>query len=117
MEAERKPIDPYITWASDYCKHCYTCINICPVKNLKFKKDEMFSLGKCIQCQLCMKYCPDFALEVVPKPLPKAKAKSQAETKAKIESQAESSTMTKPKARAKNSKKARNVAEREHKVH
>ncbi|MFC2158219.1 4Fe-4S dicluster domain-containing protein [Acidobacteriota bacterium] len=28
----------------------------------------MVSLGKCIQCQLCMKYCPDFSLEVVPKP-------------------------------------------------
>ena len=75
MEAKRNSIDPFITWAPDYCKHCFTCINICPVKNLKFKKDEMHSLGKCTQCQLCMKYCPDFALEVIPKPLPKPKAK------------------------------------------
>ena len=67
MEAKRNPIDPHITWAADYCKHCFTCINICPVKNLKFKGDEMASLGKCIQCQLCEKYCPDFALEVEPK--------------------------------------------------
>ncbi len=27
----------------------------------------MASLGKCIQCQLCQKYCPDFAIEVEPK--------------------------------------------------
>lgn len=78
MEAKRKPIDPAITWAPDYCKHCFTCINICPVKNLEFKGDEMHSLGKCIQCQLCMKYCPDFALEVEPKkPAKKKTAKGK----------------------------------------
>ncbi len=67
MEAKRKKIDPHITWAGDYCKHCFTCINICPVKNLKFARDEMISLGKCIHCQLCEKYCPDFAIEADPK--------------------------------------------------
>ena len=67
MEAKRKKIDPLITWAADYCKHCYTCINICPVDNLEFDIDEMVSKGKCIQCMLCEKYCPDFALEVKPK--------------------------------------------------
>jgi ferredoxin len=66
-EAERKKIDPLITWAPDYCKHCFTCINICPVKNLEFNLDEMVSLGKCIQCMLCRNFCPDFALEVKPK--------------------------------------------------
>jgi 2-oxoglutarate ferredoxin oxidoreductase subunit delta len=67
MEHERNPLDAYITWTPDYCKHCFTCINICPVKNLEFKGDDMVSLQKCIQCQLCMNYCPDFALEVEPK--------------------------------------------------
>jgi len=67
MEADRKNIDAFITWAAEYCKHCSTCVNICPVKNLELKTDEMVSLQKCIQCQLCMKYCPDFAIEVVPK--------------------------------------------------
>jgi ferredoxin len=67
MERKRNPLDGFITWAPDYCKHCFTCINICPVKNLAFKGDEMVSLQKCTQCQLCMKYCPDFALEVEPK--------------------------------------------------
>lgn len=63
-EKERKKIDNAITWCGSYCKHCFICINICPVKNLTFVKDEMVSLGKCIQCQLCMKYCPDIAIEV-----------------------------------------------------
>lgn len=67
MKAKRKKIDPVITWADHYCKDCKTCIHICPVKNLEFKQDEMISLGKCTQCLLCMKYCPDFALEVKPK--------------------------------------------------
>ena len=67
MQAKRQEIDAHITWAGDYCKHCFTCINICPVDNLEFEGDEMASLGKCIQCQLCEKYCPDFAIEVEPK--------------------------------------------------
>jgi Pyruvate/2-oxoacid:ferredoxin oxidoreductase delta subunit len=36
-----------------------------PVSNTRYAKDdEMTSLGKCTQCLLCMKYCPDFAIEV-----------------------------------------------------
>ena len=67
MKVPDKRLDLFITWTPDYCKHCFTCINICPVKNLKFNNDEMESLNQCIQCHLCMKYCPDFALEVKPK--------------------------------------------------
>jgi len=62
-----KMIDDKITWTPGHCKHCLTCVNICSVKNLEFKDDEMVSLQKCILCQLCMKYCPDFAIEVPPK--------------------------------------------------
>jgi len=68
VEPERKKIDPSITWIANYCKHCFTCVAICPVDNLFFDEDELTSRQKCIQCQLCMKYCPDFALEVVPRP-------------------------------------------------
>jgi 2-oxoglutarate ferredoxin oxidoreductase subunit delta len=63
MQPDRKNIDPLIRWAANYCKHCFTCVNVCPVKNLEFNDDEMVSLGKCIRCQLCEKYCPDFAIE------------------------------------------------------
>jgi 2-oxoglutarate ferredoxin oxidoreductase subunit delta len=74
MADQPKKIDAHITWAPHFCKHCSTCIHICPVENLEFKGDEMASLGKCIQCGLCQKYCPDFAIEVEPK-----KAKDQKE--------------------------------------
>jgi 2-oxoglutarate ferredoxin oxidoreductase subunit delta len=67
MERERKPLDDHITWTPGFCKHCFTCIHICPVKNLEFKGDDMISLRKCTRCELCMIYCPDFALEVEPK--------------------------------------------------
>lgn len=67
MAEQPKKIDASTTWAPDFCKHCFTCVNICPVKNLEFKEDEMISLGKCTQCELCQKYCPDFAIEVEPK--------------------------------------------------
>ena len=67
MAAPEKKIDAVLTWTPDYCKHCFTCVNICPVANLEFREDEMASLGKCIQCELCRKYCPDFAIEVEPK--------------------------------------------------
>lgn len=93
QEAERRSLDDKLTWAGNYCKHCFLCINICPVKNLRFENDEMVSEEKCIQCELCMKYCPDFTIEVKPKekkPKPavkttksSGKAKSPAELKAK----------------------------------
>jgi formate hydrogenlyase subunit 6/NADH:ubiquinone oxidoreductase subunit I len=68
MESKRHALEAYLTWMPDYCKHCFTCVNICPTKNLEFNADDdMISLGKCIQCQLCEKYCPDFAIESLPK--------------------------------------------------
>ncbi len=67
MDDQRKKIDPVIFWTPKYCKHCFTCINLCPVKNLEFADEEMISLHKCTQCLLCTKYCPDFAIEVEPK--------------------------------------------------
>jgi Pyruvate/2-oxoacid:ferredoxin oxidoreductase delta subunit len=68
MPPKRKALDEHLTWTPDYCKHCLTCVHICPTKNLEFTPDdEMVSLGKCIQCQLCEKYCPDFAIEAKPK--------------------------------------------------
>jgi Pyruvate/2-oxoacid:ferredoxin oxidoreductase delta subunit len=68
MEAERRALDEFLTWSPDYCKQCLTCVNVCPVKNLEFNDgDDMVSLGKCIQCQLCEKYGPDFAIEARPK--------------------------------------------------
>ncbi|MBU1185471.1 MAG: 4Fe-4S binding protein [Acidobacteria bacterium] len=69
-------VDAFVTWLPEYCKDCRTCEHICPVDNLSFNGDKMVSAGKCIQCGLCMNYCPDFAVEVKPKPKkPSAKSK------------------------------------------
>ena len=95
MEAARKKIDPHITWAGEYCKHCFTCINICPVDNLEFKGDEMLSLGKCIHCQLCEKYCPDYAIEADSKKTAEEAAGSR---KASSPAKAKPKTKTKVKA-------------------
>jgi len=73
-------VDAFVTWFPEYCKDCRTCVHICPVDNLSFKGDEMLSAGTCIQCGLCMNYCPDFALEVEPKPK-KPKTRSAATAK------------------------------------
>lgn len=76
MAEPPKKIDSVLTWSPGFCKHCQTCVHICPVHNLEFQDDEMASQGKCIQCELCQEYCPDFAIEVEPK---RAKAKKEKE--------------------------------------
>ena len=96
MEATRRQFDPHVTWAGDYCKHCFTCISICPVKNLKFEGDEMASLNKCIQCQLCEEYCPDFALEVEPKQAATKKASAAKAGASKTASPSKAGAKEKP---------------------
>jgi len=102
QEAERKPLDDKLTWAGDYCKHCFLCVNICPVKNLRFENDEMVSEGKCIQCELCQKYCPDFTIEVKPK-----ERKSKASDKAGKAAVKSASLKAKPEAAAKKEPKTK----------
>lgn len=57
----------------DACKGCGICIMVCPKKILEFT-DELNQKGfyypklihadKCILCENCMIYCPDFAVVV-----------------------------------------------------
>ncbi|RCW44387.1 ferredoxin family protein [Halanaerobium sp. MA284_MarDTE_T2] len=55
----------------DMCKGCGLCIEFCPVNILKFSEDlnekgvyppEVTDINKCIECENCMIYCPDFAI-------------------------------------------------------
>jgi 2-oxoglutarate ferredoxin oxidoreductase subunit delta len=55
------------------CKGCYYCIDICPKKVL-VKSTKMGPKGyilveakkpeECIECRLCERICPDFAISV-----------------------------------------------------
>jgi 2-oxoglutarate ferredoxin oxidoreductase subunit delta len=55
------------------CKGCYYCIDICPKKVLT-KSNKMGPKGyfgveaekpeECIECRLCERICPDFAISV-----------------------------------------------------
>ncbi|NLL62415.1 MAG: 4Fe-4S binding protein [Candidatus Atribacteria bacterium] len=57
----------------DTCKGCGICIAVCPKSVLEFSKElnqkgvnypEVVNEKKCILCENCMIYCPDFAVVV-----------------------------------------------------
>ena len=57
----------------DACKGCGICIAVCPKDILRFSEElnqrgvnfpEIIDEDKCILCENCMIYCPDFAVVV-----------------------------------------------------
>ncbi len=55
------------------CKSCGLCIEICPVKAIKFTEEELgyhgnpaikVDMKKCIACGNCERICPDCAVKV-----------------------------------------------------
>lgn len=61
---------------SNLCKGCGLCIERCPVKALKFSKDEInyisrplpeVDINKCIACGICQQVCPDCAIKIIKK--------------------------------------------------
>ena len=57
----------------DACKGCGICIMVCPKNILEFTDElnqkgfqypELTHADKCILCENCMIYCPDFAVVV-----------------------------------------------------
>ena len=55
------------------CKGCGICISVCPKKIIKYSQNlnkkgvhypEIIDESKCILCENCMIYCPDFAVVV-----------------------------------------------------
>lgn len=48
--------------ASEQCRNCQTCINICPTEALSFQENWQIASEKCIFCGLCVDECPTKAL-------------------------------------------------------
>jgi 2-oxoglutarate ferredoxin oxidoreductase subunit delta len=72
--AEKRPhLDPTIVdyvnirWVDEWCKRCNICVEICPKDSLLLTHDAIIEATDCIRCGLCERYCPDLAIEVLPK--------------------------------------------------
>jgi 2-oxoglutarate ferredoxin oxidoreductase subunit delta len=56
-----------IRWVDEWCKRCNICVEICPKDSLLLTHDAIIEATDCICCGLCERYCPDLAIEVLPK--------------------------------------------------
>ncbi len=56
-----------IRWVDEWCKRCNICVEICPKDSLVLTHDAIIEAMDCIRCGLCERYCPDLAIEVLPK--------------------------------------------------
>jgi 2-oxoglutarate ferredoxin oxidoreductase subunit delta len=56
-----------IRWVDEWCKRCNICVEICPKNSLLLTHDAIIEATDCIRCGLCERYCPDLAIEVLPK--------------------------------------------------
>ena len=56
-----------IRWIDEWCKRCNICVEICPKDSLVLTHDAIIEATDCIRCGLCERYCPDLAIEVLPK--------------------------------------------------
>ena len=72
--AERRPhLAPTIVdfvnirWVDEWCKRCNICVELCPKDSLVLTHDAIIEATDCIRCGLCERYCPDLAIEILPK--------------------------------------------------
>lgn len=52
-----------------FCKACGLCVNWCP-QGVLAEDEQLYpitpGLKNCINCKLCERHCPDFAIEIIP---------------------------------------------------
>jgi ferredoxin len=46
------------------CNKCGICVRICPMKNLKFDKNNVVAEGNCTLCYRCINKCPQKAISI-----------------------------------------------------
>jgi len=54
---------------TDWCKGCKLCVFYCPKNVLIMRqgKARILDVDRCILCNRCEAYCPDFAIQVIDK--------------------------------------------------
>ncbi len=65
IEDSKTRIEINLAW----CKGCKLCVYYCPKNVLKMEdgKAHVYDISKCIHCNRCESFCPDFAIVVYPK--------------------------------------------------
>jgi NAD-dependent dihydropyrimidine dehydrogenase PreA subunit len=54
-----------LTIDPDKCRHCGTCVRLCPVRNLKMNGKNVPEIGdSCILCHRCFEFCPAGAISI-----------------------------------------------------
>lgn len=62
---ESQDIRPVFSYHKNLCKHCNSCISVCPTKSLHFNKNNclVHNIDTCINCGKCIKTCGQNAIK------------------------------------------------------
>ncbi|KYO66153.1 hypothetical protein ATZ99_13450 [Thermovenabulum gondwanense] len=55
----------HLIWLKEKCIKCFSCINVCPHKAIRFEGDDLIiDKSICVKCARCARVCKEKALEV-----------------------------------------------------
>ena len=66
---ESQEFEPQLSYLSNKCLKCGTCVKSCPESALKLDRETDLTIDKqkCTTCGLCVENCPEKALEIIGK--------------------------------------------------